>query len=48
VPVRVDRELLSERELDDGLVVATSEDGEGASADRDQECEGGPHHDAIL
>ena len=44
VSMGVDRELLSERKLDDGLVLATPEEGGHAAKDRDPEGEQRPHH----
>jgi hypothetical protein len=44
VSMGVDRELLSERKLDDGLVLATPEEGDHAAKDRGPEDEQRPHH----
>jgi hypothetical protein len=42
----VDRELLAKRELDDGLVLATPEQGEDAPEDRDRERRCGRHRES--
>ena len=39
----VDLELLTQRELDEGLILATSEEREDASEDRDRERRCRPH-----
>jgi hypothetical protein len=44
----VDRELLSERKLDDGLVLATPEEGEEATEDGEEQNDHGPHRERIL
>jgi hypothetical protein len=41
--LRVDSELLPESKLDDGLVLATPEEGEEAAKDRDREDDQRPH-----
>jgi hypothetical protein len=43
-----DRELLAQRELDDGLVLAAPEQSEDAPKDRDRESRYGPHRSRIL
>jgi hypothetical protein len=47
MPVGVNRELLPEGELDDGLVLAAPEERAKAPKDRDPESDYRPHH-AIL
>jgi hypothetical protein len=42
--VRVDRKLLSQGELDDGLLLAAAKKGDGASEDQTPEGEQRPHH----
>jgi hypothetical protein len=44
----VDRELLSKRELDDGLLLATTKESEDAPEDRDRESRCRPHRAPIL
>ena len=43
-----DRELLAQRELDDGLVLAAPEQSEDAPKDRDRESRYSPHRCRIL
>ena len=40
---RVDRELLAQRELDESLILATSEERKDASEGRERESRCGPH-----
>jgi hypothetical protein len=44
----VNRELLSESELDDRLFFSTSEEGADAAEDRDQQDEQRPHGSGML
>jgi len=44
----VDRELLSESELDDRLFFSTSEEGADVAEDRDQQDEQRPHGSGML
>ena len=44
----VDRELLAERELHDGLVLATTKESEDAPEGRDRESRCRPHRATIL
>jgi hypothetical protein len=46
--MREDRELLAQRELDDGLVLAAPEQSEDAPKNRDRESRYGPHRSRIL
>ena len=44
----VDRKLLAKRELDDGLILSTPEEGDRAAHDRRGESEQRSHHSILL
>ena len=48
VPMGVDRELLSQCQLDDRLILSASEEREDATEDRDRESGCRPHRGSIL
>ena len=45
---RIDLELLAQGKLDEGLILATSEECEDAAKDRERESRCGPHRGRIL
>ena len=48
MPMDVDRKLLAKRELDDGLILSTPEEGNRAAHDRRGESEQRSEHHSIL
>jgi hypothetical protein len=48
VAPRINLELLAQRELEESLITATSEESQNATEDRERERRGGPHRRSIL